>query len=118
MTGRGMNKRETGSRYEDAAVAYVEALGYHILERNYRDRYGEIDIIARDGSYVVFLEVKYRRDEGLGYPEEAVDKRKQQRIRHTASFYLYRSGLGEETPCRFDVVSIMGNKIKVIKNAF
>lgn len=107
-----------GSRYEEAAAAFLKEQGYEILERNYRDRYGEIDIIGRDGNYLVFVEVKYRTGNRSGYPEEAVYTRKQERIRHTASYYLYSRRLSQETPCRFDVVSIMGDEIRVIKDAF
>lgn len=112
------NKRAIGSRYEAEAAAFLKGLGYTILEQNYRDRMGEIDLIAREGRYLVFVEVKYRRDDRRGYPEEAVDFGKQQRIRHTAQYYLYRHHYGEDTACRFDVVSIEGTEIRVVKDAF
>lgn len=114
------NKRKIGGQYEDLAAAYLREQGYEILERNYRDRLGEIDVIAREAGYLVFVEVNYRKDQRSGYPEEAVFARKQQKIRHTASYYLYRHGYGEETPCRFDVVSIAGDEeeILLIKDAF
>lgn len=113
-----MNKRQTGSRYEQEAAAFLEQQGYQIIERNYRDRRGEIDIIARDGNCLVFVEVKYRKDAKNGYPEEAVGYYKQQRIRHTAEYYLLRHHLGEDMPCRFDVVSILGTEIRLIRDAF
>jgi putative endonuclease len=112
------NRRIIGSRYEEAAAAFLKDQGYEIVERNYRDRQGEIDLIARDGPYLVFVEVKYRKDTGTGYPEEAVHGGKQKKIRRTASYYMYSRGLGEETPCRFDVVAITGSEIRVIRNAF
>lgn len=112
------NKREIGSRYEAMAAAYLEARGYEILERNYRDRFGEIDLIARDGKCLVFLEVKYRKDLKKGDPLEAVDYRKQQRIRNTARRYLYCRHSGQEPPCRFDVVAILGREIRLIQDAF
>ncbi len=118
MAGERINRRQTGARYEDLAAAFLESRGYRILERNYRDRLGEIDVIAEDGDYLVFVEVKYRKDTRNGYPEEAVSPKKQQKIRHTALWYLYRRGYREETPCRFDVVSITGEKIRVIRGAF
>lgn len=118
MAGERINRRQTGTRYEDLAAAFLESEGYRILERNYRDRLGEIDIIAKDGDYLVFVEVKYRRDTKKGYPEEAVSTKKQQRIRHTALWYLYRHGYSEETPCRFDAVSITGERVRVIRDAF
>ncbi len=112
------NRRKVGKCYEDLAALYLKEQGYEILERNYRDRLGEIDLIAKDGQYLVFVEVKYRRDPKSGYPEEAVGGRKQKKIRHTASYYLYRRGYGEDMPCRFDVVSIAGQEISLIKDAF
>lgn len=113
-----MNKREMGGRYEALAAEYLEKAGYEILEKNYHDRYGEIDLIARDGGYLVFIEVKYRSDRRKGDPAEAVTARKQQHIRHTARYYLYTHRLGEDTACRFDVVSILGGEIHLIKDAF
>ena len=113
-----MNKRKTGSRYEEQAAAFLEQQGFQILERNDRDRKGEIDIIAKDGTCLVFVEVKYRKDIDNGYPEEAVGYYKQQHIRHTAAYYLCSHGLGDDTICRFDVVSILGTEIRLIKDAF
>ncbi len=112
------NKRKTGGRYEEIAAAFLQERGYRILERNFRDRFGEIDLVARDGRYLVFVEVKYRRDSGSGYPEEAVDARKQARLRHTASGYLYSRHYPQDMPCRFDVVSILGEEIRLIADAF
>ena len=71
-----MNKRQTGSEYEQKAAQYLQAKGVHVLELNYRNRKGEIDLIARDGDYLVFVEVKYRKDTRKGAPEEAVNYRK------------------------------------------
>lgn len=113
-----MNKREVGSRYEESAAACLTKMGYQVLERNYRCRQGEIDLICRQGKHLVFAEVKYRADEKKGSPAEAVDMRKQGRIRRTALVYLCSRGYSEETPCRFDVVSILGNRIEVIQDAF
>ena len=113
-----MNKREVGGRQEEAAAAYLANLGYRLVERNYRCARGEIDLICRHGRYLVFVEVKYRADEGKGSPFEAVDSRKQGRIRPTAEYYLYSHGLPEDTPCRFDVVGILGENVEVMENAF
>lgn len=118
MEQKKENKRSTGSRYEETATAFLEQNGFRILEQNYRNRTGEIDIIAREGQYLVFVEVKYRRDGSCGFPEEAVDSRKQHKIRRTASCYLYGKGYGDSTPCRFDVVSIVGDRISLIRDAF
>lgn len=92
--------------------------GYKIVARNFSGRRGEIDIIARDGEYLVFVEVKYRRDERQGSPAEAVDYRKQQHIRRAAEYYLYKNRVSEAMPCRFDVVAILGDRITLIRDAF
>lgn len=113
-----MNKHLIGSGYEEMAAAYLVKLGYVMIARNFFDRHGEIDIIARDGEYLVFIEVKFRRDGRMGEPSEAVDLRKQQRIRRTAEYYLYKHGISQEMACRFDVVSILGKEITLIQDAF
>jgi len=113
-----INKRTVGSRYEEKAAAFLQTLGFQILEKNYRDRYGEIDLIAKDQRYLVFVEVKYRSSLKNGYPEEAVDGRKQARIRHAAQYYLYKKHANDDIPCRFDVVSIVGKDIRLIRDAF
>lgn len=112
------NKRKIGTAYEKKAVLFLQEKGYEILESNFRCRQGEIDIIAKDGRYLAFIEVKYRHDDRGGLPEEAVGRDKQKKIIQTAKYYLYRKGLSEETPCRFDVVGILGEKIRLTRNAF
>lgn len=113
-----MNKRRIGAHYEKTAGQYLERRGYRILEYNFRCRFGEIDIVARESGYLVFIEVKYRKNTGAGGPLEAVDYRKQRQISQAAAFYLLRKGYQEDTPCRFDVAAILGEEIMVIKNAF
>lgn len=113
-----MNKRQLGADREELAAEYLLGRGYRILERNYRTRTGEIDIVAEDRNTLVFVEVKYRRDASCGSPLAAVDIRKQQKIARTARCYLLRKGCGTETDCRFDVVAITGNEIALVQNAF
>lgn len=112
-----MNRRETGTQYEERAAEYLIAQNYQILERNYRIRSGEIDIIARDGTVLVFIEVKYRKNDESGNPLEAVDIRKQRKIIKVARYYLYQKKYGN-VPCRFDVIGICGSHIEHIKDAF
>lgn len=112
-----MNRRETGTQYEERAAEYLIAQNYQILERNYRIRSGEIDIIARDGTVLVFIEVKYRKNDESGNPLEAVDIRKQRKIIKVARYYLYQKKYGD-VPCRFDVIGICGSHIEHIKDAF
>lgn len=113
-----MNKRQTGTAYESQAAEYLEKKGYHILERNYRCRQGEIDLIAMDGSYLVFVEVKYRSGRSKGHPAEAVNIKKQRRIIRTAGYYCYEHRIPEDHPSRFDVVSILEGETEHIENAF
>lgn len=111
------NRRQTGTDYERVVGFYLSQMGWEILEYNYRCRSAEIDIVARDGEYLVFCEVKYRSDGRKGDPLEAVDARKQQRIRRAALYYLTEHGKND-VPCRFDVIGIQGVKITHIRDAF
>lgn len=117
-----MNKRKIGDQYEQMAVLYLEREGYEILERNYRCRFGEIDIIARskekDLDVLVFAEVKYRSSSRFGSPFEAVDYKKQQRIIQTANYYMKEKNADADTKVRYDVIGILGSDIRLIKNAF
>lgn len=96
---------EVGRRGERAAVRWLRERGYRILETNYRWRRAEIDVIARDGSQVVFVEVKTRKVTAFGSPEGAVDRRKQAQIAKVAAHYLQVRGM-EGVDCRFDVLSL------------
>ena len=113
------NKRKIGKDYEQKAAEYLEQKGFLILAKNFCSRYGEIDLIAKDDGYVVFIEVKYRRDGSCGDPLEAVNAVKQKRICRTASYFCIRHGYPDTTPCRFDVVALTGEGEFVhIQNAF
>lgn len=112
------NKRGVGTHYEDVVVSFLEEQNYIILERNFRFHRDEIDIIAKDGETVVFVEVKYRSTELKGYPSEAVDHKKQKVISKVALYYLTSRLKRTDVACRFDVVSILGDQIEHIKNAF
>ncbi len=112
------NRRATGERLESIAAALLTDNGYVIRERNYRQKSGEIDIIAVDGKWLVFVEVKYRRRGTVGAPEAAVDRRKQAHIYRTAQWYLKEHKIPFTHPCRFDVVSIGPGSVKLIRNAF
>ena len=113
----GTNNRRTGAAYEQAAGFYLEQMRYEIVAYNYRCRFGQIDIIAKDGPYLVFCEVKYRSGRGKGSPLEAVDGRKQQRIFRCAACYLTERG-NTDALCRFDVIGIEGTAVTHVKNAF
>ena len=113
-----MNNREAGSRYETQAEQFLKAQGFHILARNYRCRRAEIDLIAAEGRYLVFVEVKQRSTARCGYGLESVDSAKQRRICLAAGHYLYRNRIPEDTPVRFDVVSIDEGRMTLVRNAF
>ena len=111
------NKRQIGTEKEQLAGAYLEKNGYEIIEYNFRCRQGEIDIIAKDGEYLVFCEVKYRSGSKSGTPFEAVDYKKQRIISRCAYFYIMKKHW-EYLPCRFDVISVTDKGVEVLKNAF
>jgi putative endonuclease len=114
-------KRQTGALGEEIAAAYLQKRGYRILEKNYRCPFGEIDVIARDGGQIVFVEVKSRRNERYGSPQSAVGKKKQEKISMIAQYYLKEKRLyGRQA--RFDVLAVRlfseGHRIELIRNAF
>ncbi|MBS4030978.1 MAG: YraN family protein [Clostridiales bacterium] len=108
-----------GRQGEELAAAYLVDKGYQILVRNWRCRHGEIDLVAMDGKTMVFIEVKTRRTVRLGLPAEAVDIRKQERLRSLARRYIYETGQTAGA-YRFDVVAVTttDNSITLIQNAF
>jgi len=109
--------RAIGRDGEEIAAEYLRNNGYRIVEKNYKNRFGEIDIIAKDGNTVVFIEVKTRNTPSYGTPSSAVDSKKQQRMGKVAVTYLIKKRLTHH-PVRFDVVSICDGKIEVIRDAF
>lgn len=113
-----MNHRQKGKFYEEAAAVYLQQQGLQIIAHNFFCPVGEIDLIAREESCLVFVEVKYRSSLQKGYPMEAVSFSKQKRIYRTAQWYLQQHPLPETWRCRFDVVSIYGTEITWIPNAF
>jgi putative endonuclease len=94
-----------GKAGEDLACRELRRRGYTVIARRYRTRAGEIDIVARDGETVVFVEVKARTTGRFGAPQEAVTWRKRARLRHLAADYLSRHNLAD-SPCRFEVVAV------------
>ena len=112
------NRRKIGTVYENQAVLFLEKKGYQIVERNYTIRQGEIDLVAQDGEYLVFVEVKFRSSGDVGAALQAVTPAKQRKLIYAARTYLCRKGYDEWTPCRFDVLAFEGEKIYHIENAF
>lgn len=114
-----MNTREVGSKKEAAACAYLEENGVRIKERNFRCRRGEIDVIGYDGEYLVFFEVKYRKNgSDKGSALEAVGIVKQKKICRVADYFRMIHRCPLDTSIRFDVVAIDGDDIQWVKNAF
>ncbi len=112
-----MKSKTIGFVGEAIAVNYLKNKGYKILETNYTNKLGEIDIVAEIGGVVVFVEVKTRTSGKFGYGREAVDSRKQNKIRLVATGYLKYKRL-IDAACRFDVIEITDNNIEHIENAF
>lgn len=100
------SKKATGSKGEQIACEFLAKLGYKIIERNYHFGHGEIDVIAKDGEIIVFVEVKYRKSLEYGIPETAITKGKQKQIRKIAEAYIYERDI-KDTSCRIDVVAIL-----------
>jgi putative endonuclease len=126
-SGSSMAKGVARFRYgrvgERIAERYLRRLGYRIAARNFRAAGAEIDLVAVDGGTVVFVEVKRRSGPGAGAPEEAVDGRKQERIRRAAEAFARRFKVGER-PVRFDVIAISdeggpsSRRLEHLKDAF
>jgi putative endonuclease len=117
MPRHGDSAPAVGEAREDQARAFLEARGLKLIDRNYRCRGGELDLVMRDGDCLVFVEVRYRRSARFGSAAESVTRGKQQRIALAASHYLQRNRCA--APCRFDVVAITGDgACEWLKDAF
>ncbi|MGN1206534.1 MAG: YraN family protein [Eubacterium sp.] len=113
-----MNTRQLGSKKEQLAADYLQENGYNIVCCNYRCRQAEIDIIAQKEEYLIFVEVKYRKDKQCGGSLYAVSREKQKKICYAAKHYIYERRIPLDQAMRFDVIAIDGNEIMHIKNAF
>jgi len=113
-----MNNREVGTKFEQKAADYLKKNDYTIIEKNFRCKIGEIDLIGKNEGYLCFIEVKFRSSSQKGFPAEAITPTKIRRITRTAEFFLLLHNLPQDTPCRFDAVVILDDEISLIKNAF
>lgn len=103
-------RQALGKKGEKIAEKFLKRKGYKVLQRNYRCSFGEIDLIAVDGDYLVFVEVKTRSEVGSILPQHAVDLRKQRRLARLAAYFLSSNPrMKTQPPCRFDVVAISTN---------
>jgi putative endonuclease len=110
------NNTIKGKEAEDLATQFLVNLGYEILVRNYRYQRGEIDIIAKIADTIVFVEVKSRKNEDFGFPEEAVTPKKQDLIHTTAENYLLENDL--QNDIRFDIIAIVNQEVTHLIDAF
>jgi putative endonuclease len=108
-----------GVQAEQWAVRYLQQQGLKLIAQNYRSRFGEIDLIMQDGTSLVFIEVRLRRNADFGGAAASIDAHKQQRLIRTAHQYL--AGLAHTPPCRFDALlldDMKGENVQWLKNAF
>ena len=105
-----MTTVSTGQDAETLACEYLQAKGMALVKRNYRSRFGEIDLIMHDRDNLIFVEVRYRRQVRYGSGAESVDARKQAKLVTCARHYLLRHPRAAQRPCRFDVVAINGDE--------
>lgn len=113
-----MNRRKVGEKYEEQAAGYLEKFGFVLLERNFRCRQGEIDLVGLHEGCLVFVEVKYRKDRNLGGPEEAVGERKQMKICQVSDYYRIMHKDTAAMQVRYDVVAVCQNEVSWYQNAF
>ena len=117
-----LNIRQIFGKFgEDLAARHLRKMGYRVICKNYRNRFGEIDIIAKDADTLAFVEVKSRRTKTYGHPKYAVTRAKQEKISKTALYYMKEMGLNS-CKARFDVAAVTtaGKKtsVEIVKNAF
>ncbi len=112
-----MSSREEGFRGEETAIKTLKRKGYKIVERNHRNRLGEIDVIAEEGGCLVFVEVKKRNTPSFGEAVCAIDERKKRHLVKAALFYMKTHACADRS-VRFDVIGIDADRIKLVKNAF
>lgn len=107
----------SGNFAEETAIKFLKKKKYKIIEKKYKNKLGEIDIIAKDKDIYVFIEVKYRKNDYFGLPREFVNNQKQFVIRKVATQYLITKKLFD-VPCRFDVIEVLGSEVTQIEDCF
>lgn len=114
-----MDQQNAGYFFESLALDYLQQQGLQLVARNVSSRFGELDLVCKQGQQWVFVEVKYRRSMAFGGAAAAVTVAKQQKLRQTAAWYLQQQR--SQAPCRFDVIAIVGDapyQLDWIRNAF
>lgn len=119
FSSKSLSKKEIGDRGEELAVRRLKRLGYKILDRNFSVHgVGELDVVAVEGDYLCFVEVRLRSREDYGTPAQTVDAGKRRRLIHTAEIYMQNNGLSGRL-VRFDVAEVYGDgRVELIKDAF
>jgi putative endonuclease len=117
-----MTTKETGQKGETLAEIFLKKHGYRIVERNFKCKFGEIDLIGYKRGVLSFIEVKTRSSHELGSPLDAINNVKQLKLLRLANYYIYRKKIVTSIPCQFDVIAILLGKdkpeIQLITNAF
>lgn len=113
-----MNTRKTGAQKEQQVCAYLMSKGVDIIDSNYRCRMGEVDLIGRDGEYLVFFEVKYRTSKTAGYACASVTLHKQKQICKVSDYFRMLHPEYAQLPVRYDVMAIDDGKLEWLVNAF
>jgi putative endonuclease len=103
-----MTARSAGACYEDIALAHLQCAGLALIARNFNCRYGELDLVMRDGEIVVFVEVRYRRGGGFGDGVDSVGAAKRAKLARAAAVFLTTQPRLATSPCRFDVLAVAG----------
>ncbi len=119
FSSKNLSKKEIGDKGEALAAKTLKRRGYRIIERNFSVRnVGELDIVARDGEYLCFVEVRLRSNPEFGTPAQTVGAEKRRRLAHTAQVYIETRRLGR-VPVRFDIAEVYGDgRVELIKDAF
>ncbi|MGY2575814.1 YraN family protein [Vibrio sp. C8] len=115
-----LSKRSKGEQFEQMAAEHLRRQGLSLIDKNFLARGGELDLIMKENSTIVFVEVKYRASQAYGHAAESVTRQKQHRLIKAANWWMLKQGLNADaTDFRFDVVAIHnnGNHIEWIKNA-
>ena len=113
-----MNNRRQGNDFENLAADYLRRNGMKVIQQNYYCKMGEVDIIAKEDEYLVFVEVKYRKNKRTGSAAEAVGFNKMRKISRCADVYMMQHRMSGDTSVRFDVVAIEEGHLSHYKNAF
>lgn len=111
-------KQQIGQEAEKIACDYLLQQGLQFITQNYRDKQGEIDLIMRDNTTMIFVEVRSKQSDIYGSPIESITPHKQQKIARTALSYLQKQKLLHQIDCRFDIIGIHDHQIEWIQNAF